>query len=591
MLALFLPLLLLWKLVLCASPRSLTEIVISELINMLNARDLGIELPAYENEDNAPKVSYLEIQETDKFFLDAIPEDVLFKIFEFMDFKDFKYFLELSKLCNVKAKQWIRTRLTSFCPHFLSRDYRVNQLLAFEIPRYFDDCAKIDDADVCDQYEQACIENINKHRVTPRTKLSYIIQSFIHEYLYGSDSPIPVTESQWKMILFLKLNDPNNASRNYSMSVDRIIQINRSIIDKEFDDPMDRMKLNDYLNLFVKCITSYPLTIENFQEFMREKQLLGLDARHLKVSFEKEIDLLLKILFHERYVTEENAALVLLNVFENGLYAKSLFSRAALTAPYENITEELRRTQYSSNRMLLSHVLDVFPDQEFPMKHMFIRDPYRPETRDVISEDEFSNIARASSPSLTYLHTFIKFISIRNATNETNTLPSLTAFLIYKWGNDATFEIMFSDCVDQKFKVLFRVSATPNLNCIFDFDFNGLNPTKMRIFLKHFLKKRDPLPLIFIKPQWLFEFADLITDRFVLNKRYRIDIRENDFIRYRHIAALSDKIGQIITFKEIIQEIESSSEVGGLMKLFSLTEFPKPNNADLVISFSDFINH
>ena len=175
MLALLLPLLLLWKLVLCASPRSLTEIVISELINMLNARDLGIELPAYENDENAPKVSNLEIQETDKFFLDAIPEDVLFKIFEFMDFKDFKNFLELSKLCNVKAKQWIHTRLTSFCPHFLSRDYRVNQLLAFEIPRYFDDCAKIDDADVCDQYELACIENINKNRVIPRTKLSYII--------------------------------------------------------------------------------------------------------------------------------------------------------------------------------------------------------------------------------------------------------------------------------------------------------------------------------------------------------------------------------------------------------------------------------
>ena len=300
---------------------------------------------------------------------------------------------------------------------------------------------------------------------------------------------------------------------------------------------------------------------------------------------------MLKIHFHERYVSAENATSVLLNIFENGLYVNSLFCRAALTAPYENITAELRKPQYSSNRMIISHVLDVFPDQKFSMKYKFIRDPYRPQTRNVISVDEFSNIANVSSPGLTYLHTFIKFISIRNDTYETYALPSLTAFIVYKWGNDATFEIMFSDCVEQKFKVLFRVSSTAILNCIFDFDSNGLNPTKMRIFLKHLWKKRDPLPLIFIKTQWLFEFADLITDRFVLNKRYRIDVRENDFIRYRHIAALSDKIGQIITFKEIIQEIESSSEVGGLMKLFSMTEFSIPDNADLVISFTDFINN
>lgn len=40
-------------------------------------------------------------------------------------------------------------------------------------------------------------------------------------------------------MIFMKLNNPNNESRNYSMLVDRIIQTNRSIIDKEFDDPMN----------------------------------------------------------------------------------------------------------------------------------------------------------------------------------------------------------------------------------------------------------------------------------------------------------------------------------------------------------------
>ena len=588
MLALLLPLLL-WKLVLCASPRFLTEIVTAELIGMLNARDLGIEMPAYTNDDNDEKVFELKIDEKDKFFLDGIPEDAISQIFEYMDYEDCNRFLELSKLCYFKAKQWICLRLTRFSPRFLSRDYRVNQLIAFEMSRCFKECTKIHDSSACDQYELACIEKINEHIVIPREKLSYLIQSFIHEYFYGSDSPIPVTESQWKMMLFLKMNDPNNESRNYSMSIDRIIQINRSIIDNEFDDPMDKMKLNDYLNLFVKCITSYPLTVEKFQEFMKKKQLLELDARHLEVSFEKEIDLLLKILFHERYVSEDKAASALLNIFENGLYAKSLFSRASNTAPFSSMATHLHAYQYSSNRMIIRHFSDTFPNYPFP-KHMFIRDPYHPATGDFISEENFSMIAIASSPSLTYLHTFIKFINAQNSTFENHALPAEIALLVYKWGNDATFEIMLSDCVDQKFNVFVRHHSTSILYNILNCDQSGIYPTKMRIYLKYLLKKRDPLPLIFIKPQWLFEFADLITDRFILNKRYRFDVRDNDFVTFPHLATLSNRIGQILTFKEIIEEIESSNRIDGVMNLFSIAEFPEPEEDDLVISIRDLIN-
>ena len=96
-----------------------------------------------------------------------------------------------------------------------------------------------------------CIEKINEHIVIPREKFSYLIQSFIHEYFMDQIHLFLLPNHNGKWCYSWRWMIRNNESRNYSMSIDRIIQINRSIIDNEFDDPMDKMKLNDYLNLFV----------------------------------------------------------------------------------------------------------------------------------------------------------------------------------------------------------------------------------------------------------------------------------------------------------------------------------------------------
>ena len=118
--------------------------------------------------------------------------------------------------------------------------------------RYFNSQTKITDEDACDQYELACFDRISRNEKS--SKLGYVCQSYIHEYLYGSDSPIPTTRSQWKMMIFLKLND---SSRTYCRSLERIIQVNREIIDEEFDDSTDKMKLNLYLDLFIDLTTTF----------------------------------------------------------------------------------------------------------------------------------------------------------------------------------------------------------------------------------------------------------------------------------------------------------------------------------------------
>ena len=66
---------------------------------------------------------------------------------------------------------------------------------------------------------------------------------------------------------------------------------------------------------------------------------------------------------------------------------------------------------------------------------------------------------------------------------------------------------------------------------IFFFNSNPteVKETKLKIYLKYLLKRADPLPLIFINPEWLLKFAYLITDNFILNKRYFFNINPHEF--------------------------------------------------------------
>ena len=62
------------------------------------------------------------------------------------------------------------------------------------------------------------------------------------------------------------------------------------------------MKLNEYLELFIDFILSPLLSIESLIEYEERKQLLGLESRHLQVSFDKEIKLIMQIYFNEHIV-------------------------------------------------------------------------------------------------------------------------------------------------------------------------------------------------------------------------------------------------------------------------------------------------
>ena len=101
------------------------------------------------------------------------------------------------------------------------------------------------------------------------------------------------------------------------------------------------------------------------------------------------------------------------------------------------------------------------------------------------------------------------------------------------------------------------------------------------------MKRADPLPLIFINPEWLFRVADLITDKFILNKRYVLDIHFDEFDECPHLNNLTFKISKILSFREIIRELK----VSGLMELFTTSEstIPEPDNHQRVVSVAKYI--
>lgn len=317
MLTFILPLMLL-NLVLCANPRSLAELITNKFINNLNLRDLGLNFPVYEEPSELPEQKLVD---ESKLSIYTLPDENLSQIFEYMCYEDCDKFLELSKACNFIAKKWILNRLTRFSPHFLFTNGRINQLVAFELSRYFRTKTRISDVDACDQYELACFNGITEYRGI----IGYLVQSFIHESLYGSDSPIPTEFSQWTMMLFMKI--VNNKTRKYDMCLTLFIQNNRKQIDENFDDPSDRLKLNTYLDLFVEFITSPSLTEEKLLEFEERKRLIELEPRHLQMKFAKQVQFIIKMLFHEILISQHELVVFTTEIFKEGLYSKSLFER------------------------------------------------------------------------------------------------------------------------------------------------------------------------------------------------------------------------------------------------------------------------
>ena len=292
MLARFIPLF--WLgLIKCSSIDSIASIIVSEFISNLNSEDLGEPFPVLKS---IPKVISIQndSKENCSSPISVLPSQMLNLIFEYLGHRDSFLFIEVSKAFNFAGKTVIRNRLLHFSPRFLFNLDWLNHLVYSELANYFTYDPQINRANKHDQYEMACITGRKDKSEIRALRIRYLIQAFIHESLYGSDCPISQNEYQWKLFLLLKLSDK---SINLCTSLSHYIQINKDIIDSEYNNPIDRAKLYAYLDLFVDLMVSGPLTYERFCVFEYQKSFLELKPVHLQVSFEKEVQLLIQLIF------------------------------------------------------------------------------------------------------------------------------------------------------------------------------------------------------------------------------------------------------------------------------------------------------
>ena len=207
----------------------------------------------------------------------------------------------------------------------------------------------------------------------------------------------------------------------------------------------------------------------------------------------------------------------------------------------------------------------------------------------------FSNLITVSSPSLIYIDGILKSMRWGKGIGMVNSISVQThskPYLAYTWGNDVTFDILFSESGGKAVNVFYQFEGADgsfiNAN-IFNSNPTEVKETKLKIYLKLLLKRADPLPLIFINPELLFKVAYLITDNFILNKRYFFNINPHEFEGCTHLNNMTSKIDQVLSFSEIIQELKYP----GLMELFTSSEssIPEPDNQQRVVSVADYIEY
>ena len=201
------------------------------------------------------------------------------------------------------------------------------------------------------------------------------------------------------------------------------------------------------------------------------------------------------------------------------------------------------------------------------------------------TDDCVKLLITASNPDLAMIDSLTKLI--RSGNN----------FNLYQNGNKSIILTSYISGSVIGFDILFKESPVPinvfwiNLNdqkiCNV-FICNNSNLEKVEIYLKHILKQENPLPLLFIDPNVLKKFKEMIDGKFDLNKRYLIDF---DFEGFDFQDAPIDNLRELqfnetYSFKEIVDTLK----IDGYIDIFtSFYFYDFTPTEDEPISISAFI--
>ena len=132
-------------------------------------------------------------------------------------------------------------------------------------------------------------------------------------------------------------------------SLERVIQIERKMITEEYADadPSYRIKLNNFLDLFVELSLQSSVNEEDTLKEFWNMELIDLETKRF------EADLVINILFMNNLFLQEETFQVNQEVLMNGLSSKSLYDRA--TPTLESAYVLVFQRELLANRMFLKY--------------------------------------------------------------------------------------------------------------------------------------------------------------------------------------------------------------------------------------------
>lgn len=499
------------------------------------------------------------------------------------------YAVDTNSLISSLSDEEITEQLENISPFFVSEEASLNLMIYSFILEYLGP-QNVSDTKIFDALELANIKFIlKKHLINPLIPedMMFLILSFFYELVYEIDETLPTTVDQWRIIFVQKLlvRDMPKSMEYY------LLLINEEIISNMPHGANEKINLiNELIRKIVTFFSTNPsknYLLELYNNTINLSYYLDLYAPELKFA--------VKHALHDLLVPYDSEKMT---VFYDDLVSNFSFSQTFLDLFYEISTflqVELRfnnKLKFKEARIMKA-IYKKFPidsnsNQMDCLKYLWTRNILNPFNLEyfLTFNCDFKvfirEIIKFENPGLVHYDIFSQLIRLRKYNYQTisksqNSLQ-LDLFLSSK---SALFFKLFITQVPTAINMFVVVKSDTETDrsriCWHIFNNLFVKFEHIKTYIQN-LMSDDPLPLLFIKIEYLLDLRYLIFKKFNLKKSYKFDLIIKS--RNRFIAANDNLFvletyglpcekwkelqGQTLTFEELVEFIN----IEGLIDIF-----------------------
>lgn len=464
----------------------------------------------------------------------------------------------------------------------------MNYLMHSFVKTNFPDVKDIYDEKIYDALELARIKFMLKEEVnyssplTAETEMISLIFYFIHELVYGIEELIPTSIHQWQSHFIQKLlKHAMPKSTEYYLKI-----VYESIDDRfnnkhfEVSEVSSKREVDSLKNQITNIVKFFGTNPNDWELLIFYKS--NIESNLIFNHHGNELKMAVLQILHEILVPQEELQDFFIELVKSKSFSQVILDRLSDNWISWNDWEELNLS-FKDIRLMRAMCKKLIPDDNNPIKYLWTRDSMNPFDlncflnlhKGTINSVLF--IMDSENPSLTQIEIFTQIIRSR----------------IYDFQSIQNYEnsLILAICTKPPifFKILINNLPTPfnmfikidhKYKHIFNYDLVPDKLEKIKIYLEYLKKEhKNPLPLLFIKIEYLRKLKPQIIDQFNLKTSYKFD---QDHESYR---SLSNRLnlnsweifrGLSLTFKEIIDFIDIEIKDFNLIEIFT----SKPDDLD-----------